>query len=104
MTGQRLLLFQIPLAGASGGGVSLVRGSEILGLNARYQIQSGGQSVNEHKRVSRYRSRTLQPQYHSVNPDVVIPSSIKPMLSTIRRRPFRILNTSLICILRSLLP
>ena len=54
MTGQRLLLFQIPLASASGGGVSLVRGSEILGLNARYQIQSGSQSVNEHKRVCRY--------------------------------------------------
>jgi len=31
-----------------------VRGSEILGLNARYQIQSGSQSVNEHKRVCRY--------------------------------------------------
>jgi len=44
--GQRLLLFQIPLASASGGGVSLVRGSEILGLNARYQIQSGSQSMS----------------------------------------------------------
>ena len=60
--------------------------------------------TTQYKGVSRYQSRTLQPQYHSVNPDVVIPSSIKPMLSTIRRRPSRILNTSLICILRSLLP
>src|SRR6478609_5750620 len=41
---------------------------------------------------------------YCVNPDVVIPSSIIPMLSTMRRRPSRILKTSLICILRELSP
>jgi hypothetical protein len=54
MTAQRLLLLQIPLASASGGGVSLVPGAVILGRNARYQIQSGSQSVNEHQRVCRH--------------------------------------------------
>jgi len=37
---------------------------------------------------------------YSVKPDVVILSSIKPILSTMRIRPFRILKTSLNCILR----
>jgi hypothetical protein len=41
---------------------------------------------------------------YCVKPDVVIPSSISPMLSTMRIRPLRILKTSLICILRGLSP
>ena len=44
------------------------------------------------------------PLDQSVKPDVFIPSAINPMLSIMRIRPSRILNTSLICIALSLLP
>jgi len=51
MTAQRLLFIPDSSRQCNRWWSALCVVLEILGLNARYQIQSGSQSVNEHKRV-----------------------------------------------------